>query len=293
MVNYFKSLFCSNSILQEPLLVDELIPSLVSDNVNSLLTMLPSKEEIKNAVFDLNKDGAPGPAGFGAFFYQTYWDIIHFDVTNVVVQFFTDGWILPNFNSNTLILIPKTANVDSIDQFRPIALANFKFKIVSKVLAARLAQILPTVISKEQRRFIHGRNIKDCIGLASEAINLLHNKSFGGNLAMKIDISKAFDTLDWSFILKVLKQFGFSNKLCSWIEVILNSANISISINGAQHGYFKCQRGVRQGDPLSLLLFCLAEEVLSRGISKLVSDGKLDLIKGSRSTFIPSHCLCR
>ncbi|CAJ2652147.1 unnamed protein product [Trifolium pratense] len=277
--------------MQESLLVEDVIPSLVSDNVNNLLTMLPSKEEIKTAVFDLNKDGAPGPDGFGAFFYQTYWDIIQNDVVSAVLQFFSYGWILPNFNSNTMILIPKNESADTIDQFRPIALANFKFKIISEVLADRLAQILPSIISKEQRGFIHGRNIKDCIGLTYEAINLLHKKSFGGNLAMKIDISKAFDTLNWSFLLKVLKQFGFNNKFCSWIEAILNSAHVSISINGAQHGYFKCRRGVRQGDPLSPLLFCLAEEVLSRGISKLVIDGKVDLIKSSRNTYIPSHCL--
>ncbi|MCI69696.1 RNA-directed DNA polymerase (Reverse transcriptase), partial [Trifolium medium] len=70
--------------------------------------MLPSKEEIKSAVFALNKDGAPGPDGFAAYFYQEYWDIIKVDVVNAVIQFFTSGWILPNFNSNTLILIPKS-----------------------------------------------------------------------------------------------------------------------------------------------------------------------------------------
>jgi hypothetical protein len=291
VVNHFQNLFCTNSFVQDQILVEEVIPKLVDDNVNNLLTILPSKDEIKHAVFDLNKDGAPGPDGFGAHFFQTYWEIIQEDVVNAVLQFFISGWILPNFNSNTLILIPKSANAESIQHFRPIALANFKFKIISKVLADRLATIMPSIISQEQRGFIKGRNIKDCICLASEAINLLNRKSYGGSLALKIDISKAFDTLEWPFLLKVLKQFGFNLTFCNWIEAIISSAKLSISINGAQHGFFKCKRGVRQGDPLSPLLFCLAEDVLSRGISQLVIDGKLELLKGSRTSQVPSHCL--
>jgi len=113
---------------------------------------------------------------------------------------------------------------------------------------------------------------------------------FGGNLALKIDVSKAFDTLDWSFLLKVLHGFGFNNTFCNWIHTILKSAMMSISINGMQNGYFSCKRGVRQGDPLPPLLFCLAEEALSRGISKLVTDGEVDLISSSRGTKVPSHC---
>ncbi|GAU35044.1 hypothetical protein TSUD_30100 [Trifolium subterraneum] len=143
-----------------------------------------------------------------------------------------DGCIMPNFNANTLILIPKTSSADAIEHYRPIAMANFKFKLISKVLADRLAQIMPNLISKEQRGLIHGRNIKDCLCLASEAANLLHSKTFGGNLALKIDVTKAFDTLEWPFLLKVL-----------------------------------------------------------RNITKLVTDGKLLLSKGSRNVSIPSHCL--
>ncbi|MCI11700.1 RNA-directed DNA polymerase (Reverse transcriptase), partial [Trifolium medium] len=169
-------------------------------------------------------------------------------------------------------------------------MANFKFKIISKILADRLAQILPNIISKEQRGFIKGRQIRDCICLTSEAINMLHKKSFGGNLTVKIDIAKAFDTIDWQLLLKVLKAFGFSPVFCSWIHTILNSAKLSISINGKQEGYFDCARGVRQGDPLSPL-FCLAEEVLSRGLLKLVEDGQLKLINGTRTSHIPSHIL--
>ncbi|MCH94435.1 RNA-directed DNA polymerase (Reverse transcriptase), partial [Trifolium medium] len=266
-------------VLQDQLLVDEVIPAIIDERVNSILTMIPSSLEIKNAVFELNKDGAPGPDGFGAFFFQTYWDIIQHDVVNAVTEFFTTGWLLPNFNANTLILIPKTSNADTIDQYRPIAMANFKFKIISKVIADRLAQIMPTIISKEQMGFVHGRNIMDCLCLASEAANLLQSKVFGGNLALKIDVTKASDTLEWSFLLKVLRAFGFCETFCNWIDVILKSATLSISINGKLNGYFQCKKGVRQGDPLSPLLFCIAGDVLSRSITKLVVEGKLHLSK--------------
>jgi mannosylglycoprotein endo-beta-mannosidase len=103
--------------------------------------------------------------------------------------------------------------------------------------------------------------MKDCICVTSENIYLTHKKSFGGNLALKIDISKAFDTLDWGFLLMVFHAFGFNSTFCNWINTILSSTRLSISINGNQEVYFKCKRGVRQGDPLSPLLFSLAEEV--------------------------------
>lgn len=112
---------------------------------------MPSDTEIHDAVYALNKDGAPGPDGFGAIFYQTYWRIVKNDVIKAVQDFFTHGKLLNNFNSNTIVLIPKDNNADSVNQFRPITLANFKFKIISKVLADRLATIMPYITSKEQR----------------------------------------------------------------------------------------------------------------------------------------------
>jgi len=162
---------------------------------------LPLWIEVKNVVFGLNQDGASGPDGFGACFFQTYWEIVKKDVFDAVIQFFQTGWLPPNYNSNTLILIPYYPNADSIDQYRPIALVNFKFKIITKVLADRLSHILPNLISKEQRGFIRGRNIKGCIALTSEAINVLNKRSFRGNLALKIDVSKGFDTLNWGFLI--------------------------------------------------------------------------------------------
>jgi hypothetical protein len=225
---------------------------LVNDDTNAILTVLPSHSEIKAAVFALNKDSALGPNGFGAFFYQHYWDIVKADVINAVLEFFTSSWILPGFNSNIIALLPKFPEAASIDQYRPIAMANFKFKIISKILADRLASIMPTIISEEQKGFIHGRDIRDCLCIAYEAANFLHNKSFGGNLALKIDIAKAFDTLDWNFLLKVLRSFGFNDVFCNWIHVILKSAFLSVSINGKSHGYFNCTRGLDKGTPFHL-----------------------------------------
>ncbi|KAE9602007.1 putative RNA-directed DNA polymerase [Lupinus albus] len=213
------------------------------------------------------------------------------DICNSVGQFFRESWLLPNLNSNNIILIPKHAGADRIDEFKPIALANFQFKIISKILASRLTVIAPNIVSSQQRGFLKERHIQDCICIASEAINLLDYKSFGGNLAIKLDIKKAFDTLDWNFLQDTLKAFGFSSKFVHWVKVILYSAKLSINVNGENVGFFNYLRGVRQGDPLSPLFFCLAEDVFSRGLSKLVSERRLIPIDGPCGIQTPTHVL--
>lgn len=245
VVEYFPNLFASENVCIENDLISQNIPCLVSEEDNSILTKVPTLEEVHLAIFSLNGQGAPGPDGFGGCFFQS----------------------------------------------RPVALANFKFKIITKVLADRLAQIAPKVISENQRGFIKDRHITDCICITSEVINQLDKRSFGGNIAMKIDIKKAFDTMDWTFLLQVLKSFGFHSTLCNWICVILHSAKLSFSVNGHAVGHFSCKRGVRQGDPLSPLLFCLAEDVLSRGISNLMDNNRLLPMSGPRGCHTPSHVL--
>lgn len=120
---------------------------------------------------------------------------------------------------------------------------------------------------------------------------MLDRKRFGGNIALNFDVKKAFDTIDWKFLIHVLQSFGFDSKFCNWVEAILVSANLSLSINGHSVGFFKYKWGVRQGDPLSPLLFCLAEEVLSGGISALVDSGKLVPMSSSRGFQTPSHVM--
>jgi len=133
-------------------------------------------------------------------------------------------YLLPNLNLNIIVLIPKVKGAMSMSDFRPITLSNFQFKIITKILAEKLASITSWIISPNQRGFIRDIHISECVALAFEAINTLDKKQFGGNMALKIDISKAFDTLDWNFLLLFLRQFGFSFVFCEWIFVILHSA---------------------------------------------------------------------
>lgn len=163
ITNHFENMFFSSDVLQDSNLVEEVIPNLILESTNKMLTMIPTKPEIKNVVFALNKKGAPGPDGFGAIFFQKYLEIVKTDVENVCLEFFIKSWIMPNFNANTLILIPKIPNADKVGHYRPIDLANFKFKIISKILADRLSTIMPSFISPKQKGFIQGKQIRDCI----------------------------------------------------------------------------------------------------------------------------------
>ncbi|XP_057786281.1 uncharacterized protein LOC131003750 [Salvia miltiorrhiza] len=165
------------------------------------------------------------------------------------------------------------------------------FGVIAKILAIRLNAAAATIVSSNQFGFILGRSIHECITLAFEGANCMERSLHGKNMALKVDIHKAFDTLRWDFLLFVLQQFGFPNIFCSWIKTILSSARISIRFNGALYGYFECSRGVRQGDPLSPILFALAEDVLSRIFLDAGNRGLIAGMRFSRSLSFPSHLL--
>jgi hypothetical protein len=199
MLAYFQSIFSMDNNCIQNSLIDQTIPLLVTDDDNQMLLRLRLREEIKNVVFDLNGDGAPRPDGFGGHFYQTFWDIVETDVVQSVQEFFISGVLAPNINFNLIVMVPKAPGPKSMGDYRPIGSANFQFKIVTKIIANRLALITMCIIFVEQHGFIQNRNISDCVILASEAINMIDKCQYDGNVALKVDISKAFDTLDWNF----------------------------------------------------------------------------------------------
>lgn len=156
-------------------------------------------------------------------------------------------------------------------------LGKFLSKIISKILADRLAPIANKILLCNQFGFIHGRNIQDCISTAFKCVNLMD--CFGRNMVVKVDIKKALDTLDWNILFAVLKSFGFSAQFCSWIWSNLSLARISIMHNGSLFGYFGCSRGFIWG--ILFLWFCfvllriflVGLLMLRRFIDALVSAG--------------------
>ncbi|XP_042495013.1 uncharacterized protein LOC122074231 [Macadamia integrifolia] len=179
----------------------------------------------------------------------------------------------------------------SLDKFFPICTANFFCKVLSKIMAERLSCFLPRLVSDEQGAFQKGKIISKNIVLASELANLLHTSIRGGGMGIKIDVQKAYDTLSWDFLFAVLKRFSFSDVWLAWIHEILVSSRILVLLNGGPVGFFRVEKGLRQGDPISPMLFILAKEVLCRGLNGLLKEGKLKVLPGPRCSTIPSHLL--
>lgn len=155
--------------------------------------------------------------GFSSYFYQQCWNIIADDLHAAVMDFF-QGTNLPHgITSTTLVLLPKKSNASTWSDFRPINLCNVLNKIITKLLANRLAKLLLSIITENQSGFVGGRLISDNILLAQELIGRIHQKARGGNIAIKLDMMKAYDRLDWNFLYTVFQHFGFH---AQWIDMI-------------------------------------------------------------------------
>ena len=216
-IDSFQRNFSCNSILTVESIIQEIrglsIPSLTDQQV-LLLNRGISIFEIEEAVFQIGPHKAPGPDGIPGFFFQNFWSIIKTDVCNAIQAFFHSGSLFKAFNHTFITPIPKLPNPEEVSHFRPISLCNVFYKIISKILVNRLKPIMDSIITPFQNAFIKGRNITDNILLAHEIIDVVRKKrgkrdSYG---VLKIDVSKAYDRVNWNFLKAILTVMRFDPK---------------------------------------------------------------------------------
>ncbi len=201
-------------------------------------------------------------------------------VVNAIQEFFGARSILKEINSTFLVLIPKVPGANSLDKFRPISLCNSFYKIISKVITSRLLKLLPLIISQQQIGSVLGKQILDSIMMVHEVIHFVEAGKREGML-LKLDLSKAYDRVDWSFLDMVLKAFGFDDKTCKLISQLVTTSSLVVLVNRSPSDFFKPSHGLRQGDPLSPILFIILAECIGRLIEKNKKEGRIKCFKPS------------
>lgn len=291
ITSYYDTLFTSSQTEVEEII--RCVPQTITNEQNSQLLMAVTEEEVKNALFQMHPDKAPGPDGMTPAFFQKHWNIVGRNIVELTVQFFEKGEIMPGLNDTNIVLIPKKKNPTLVTELRPIALCNVLMKIITKVLANRLKVVLNTVVSDSQSAFIPERLISDNIMISYEIMHYLKQKRYGkeGHMAIKLDMSKAYDRVEWVFLQEIMRKMGFSDK---WVYLVLQCVTtVSYNIVHGEYdmGTIKPSRGVSQGDPLSPYLFIICAEGLSALIRKYEQKQWLHGVKISRKAPAISHML--
>ncbi|KAK3206654.1 hypothetical protein Dsin_020700 [Dipteronia sinensis] len=207
---------------------------------------------------------APGPDGLSAGFYQKFWGRIGQSITKCCLTILNEEGPVGDINITIISLIPKSQSSKFMTDNRPISPCNVLYKITAKTVSNRFKNILSEVISEEQCAFIPSRLISDNTKVGFECLHKIkRRKRKNDSMEIKLDMSKAFDRVEWNFVGKMMLSLGFP---ASWVDLIyhyISSVSYSFMLNGEVHGNISPSGGLRQGDPMSPYIFIICAEGLS------------------------------
>lgn len=275
ITNYYKNLFGSERQSTIRLHQDLWDPnSKISVEENEELTKPFTVTELEEVVMSMRDGSAPGPDGFSSVFFKFFWHQIKGVLIEMLQDLRSGQLDLFRLNYGILTLIPKIKGANNIKQFRPICLLNVVYKIITKTLTLRLNRVANKVISPKQSAFVPGRFILDGVVVIHEVLHELA-KSKQSGIVIKLDFEKAYDKVSWRFLEEVLRNKGFSEMWIEWMMKVVCGGRVAVNLNGELGQYFRSYKGLRQGDPLSPLMFNIVADGLSAILDKAVERGVL------------------
>lgn len=190
-----------------------------------------------------------------------------------VKEFFRTGHLLRKFNTTAITLIPKEIGADQLALFRLVACCNTIYKVITRLISKRLKLFISQAVQGNQVGFIRGRLLCENVLLASE---LVENFQLEGDVSrgcLQIDLTKAYDNVNWDFLINILVAFELPPLFISWIKVCITTPSYSIAFNGELIGFFQGKKGIRQGDPMSSHLFVLVIDILAKSLDRGAVNG--------------------
>nr|XP_009611922.1 uncharacterized protein LOC104105365 [Nicotiana tomentosiformis] len=228
-----------------------------------------TEAEVLQSLKDLLADKAPSIDGFLAEFFKQYWHLIGKEVKKATMQFFQTGKLLKKVNCTTVTLVPKVKNPTFVKEFRPRACCTTLYKLIAKVITARLKLVVDYLVGPSQSTFIKGRNILDNVIVAHEMVQCYTQKGVSPRCLVKVDIRRAYDSVKRGFDRMVLLEYGMPGKFVNVIMECVSTVSYSLLFNGGLTPRFQAKRGLRQGGPMFPCLFVLVMEYLNRSLKQL------------------------
>lgn len=289
-LNYFQSLFFDSREVRSPLPISRFQIRLSQEEIDTLSSDI-SMTELRKVVWATHPLKAPGPDGIQALLYQKGWSWVKDSLMEFMTTAFREKQFEPKLCATHLCLIPKLPNPALISQFRPIALCNVLYKLVTKCVTLRLKDMMPNLITPTQSSFIKGRSTQDNIFVIQEIIHSLRSKKKNkvGSMILKLDLEKAYDKVNWNYLESTLFAFNFPGDLVALIMFFVRNATTKILWNGEPLESFEHTCGLRQGDPLSPYLFVRCVERLAYLILEVVEERKWEPLKPCRGCPALSH----
>ncbi|KAL3697431.1 hypothetical protein R1sor_011507 [Riccia sorocarpa] len=232
----------------------------------------------------------PGPDRMGPEIMKLLWTFIGETYYLAVVEFWSSGSLLPFFKDGLIYLIPKLSEPELIGHWRPITLLNATYKVLAKILAARLALVLPSLTPVEQQGFVKGRSPQNCI-ITFCLVHEVLKRQRKAALFISLDQEKAYDRLSPNYLWAVIAHLRFPRAFISAARALQEGAESRILLNNQPLSPFLVSRGVRQGCPLSPLLYVIASIPIIYRIRAENSWGRIRPVKIHAGCFVSSMCL--